>query len=81
MAILFGSSSKERSSVDDAMRAGDGVLNAVVVLLLILFGLGSWYFYGSVPPVVDNTNPSLMVQPAPTPEPHQAIPVPHTAGQ
>jgi hypothetical protein len=77
------SGSKERD-VGDAMRAGDGVLNAVVVLLLILFALGSWYFYGSVRPVADNANPSLMVQPAPKPEPHPVNPVPpstNAAGQ
>ena len=84
MAILFGSGGKERPDVDDAMRAGDGALNAVVILLLILFVFGSWYFYGSVRPVVDNTNPSLMVQSAPIPEPHPANSVPPTtttAGQ
>jgi hypothetical protein len=63
MAILFDSSRKDHS--DSAMRAGDGLLNAVVVILLVVFAFGSWYFYGSVRPMVDNTNPSLMVQAAP----------------
>ena len=31
MAILFGSGGKERPDVDDAMRTGDGALNAVVM--------------------------------------------------
>lgn len=73
MAILFHTTRKDRSDVDSAMRAGDGALNAVVVILLIVFALGSWYFYGSVRPVVDNTNPSLMVQPAPEPSPAQPV--------
>jgi hypothetical protein len=66
MAILFDSSRKDHS--DSAMRAGDGLLNAVVVILLVVFAFGSWYFYGSVRPMVDSTNPSLMVQAAPAPQ-------------
>ncbi len=50
------------------MRAGDGALNAVMVILLIVFVLGSWYFYGRVQPVADNTNPGLMVQPGLAPQ-------------
>jgi hypothetical protein len=66
MAIFFDSGRKDRSDIDNAMRAGDGALNLVVVLLLIAFALGSWYLYGSVRPDMDNTNPSLLTQPAPS---------------
>ncbi len=65
MATLFDSSRKDHSDAGSAMRAGDRLLNAVVVVLLVVFAFGSWYFYGSVRPVMDNTNPSLMVQPEP----------------
>ncbi len=82
MATLFDSSRKDHSDAGSAMRAGDRLLNAVVVVLLIVFAFGSWYFYGSVRPVVDNTNPSLMVQPASAPQSVPAVsPAPAAAGK
>jgi hypothetical protein len=37
-----------RMSIDDMMRSTDVTLYVVIIVLLIAFALGTWYFYGTI---------------------------------
>jgi hypothetical protein len=45
-----------RMSIDDMMRSTDVTLHVVIIVLLIAFVLGTWYFYGTLGPTVNNTD-------------------------
>jgi hypothetical protein len=56
MAVFNDTPRRGRMSIDDAMRSTDGALNILIVLLLIAFAFGSWYFYGRVTSAADHIN-------------------------
>jgi hypothetical protein len=37
-----------RMSIDDMMRSTDITLHVVIIMLLIAFTFGAWYFYGTM---------------------------------
>jgi len=60
---------------DEAIRSSDNALNLLIVLLLIAFGLATWYFYAT--PVVDQVrvpNEPAGAQIAPSAAPVQPNP-------
>ncbi|MFT3729938.1 MAG: hypothetical protein QM780_00730 [Hyphomicrobium sp.] len=44
---------------------GDGALDALIIFLLFAFSFAVWFICGALRPVLDDTNPSLMANPAP----------------
>jgi hypothetical protein len=52
MAILHDM--RRPRNLDDAVRSGDSALNVLIMVLLIAFGLATWYFY--VTPMANQTN-------------------------
>jgi hypothetical protein len=44
-----------RMSIDDMMRSTDVTLHVVIIVLLIAFAFGTWYFYGTIGSAIDNT--------------------------
>jgi hypothetical protein len=37
-----------RMSIDDMMRSTDVTLHVVIIVFLIVFAFGTWYFYGTM---------------------------------
>jgi hypothetical protein len=35
-------------SIDDMMRSTDVTLHVLIIVLLIVFAFGTWYFYGTI---------------------------------
>ena len=44
-----------RMSIDDMMRSTDVTLHVLIIVLLIAFTFGTWYFCGTIGSTVDNT--------------------------
>jgi hypothetical protein len=63
-------------SFDEAIRSGDSALNFLIVLLLIAFGLATWYFYAT--PMADRTTASATITAPATPntDPVKSVPAP-----
>jgi hypothetical protein len=59
---------------DEAARSGDSALNVLIMVLLIAFGLATWYFY--VTPMADQTNTgkSTISEPVTSPSSPNASP-------
>jgi hypothetical protein len=78
MAIFNDTRRKGRMTIGDAMRSTDGALNVLIVLLLIALVFGSWYSYGRIITMVDNTNTgaSTITTPVTTPPLPSASPMP-----
>jgi hypothetical protein len=53
-----------RMNIDDMMRSTDVTLYVVIIVLLIAFAFGSWYFYRTMG--VDNTGTSTATEPVTT---------------
>jgi hypothetical protein len=45
-----------RMSIDDIVRSTDATLHIMIIVLLIAFVLGSWYFFEATSSLVDSTN-------------------------
>ncbi len=73
MALFFDGDRDDHSDVG-AARNGDGALDVLIIALLIAFAFGVWLLCGSVRPMLDDTNPSLMTHPAPASGPYHASP-------
>lgn len=68
MAILHDI--RRPRNLDDVVRSGDSALNVLIMVLLIAFGLATWYFY--VTPMADQTNAgrSTISEPVTAPSPN-----------
>ena len=68
MAILHDI--RRPRNLDDAVRSGDSALNVLIMVLLIAFGLATWYFY--VTPMANQTNAgrSTISEPVAAPSPN-----------
>lgn len=67
MAILHDI--RRPRNLDDAVRSGDSALNVLIMVLLIAFGLATWYFY--VTPMADqNAGRSTISEPVTAPSPN-----------
>lgn len=44
-------------TLDDAVRSGDNALNVLIIVLLVAFGVATWYFYAT--PMADLTNTGM----------------------
>jgi hypothetical protein len=73
MAFFFDGGRGEHSDIG-AVRNGDGALDVLIIALLMAFALAVWFLCGSVRPMFDATNPSLMAHPAPASGPYHATP-------
>jgi hypothetical protein len=71
---IFHVSHRSRS-LDDAARSGDSALNVLIILLLIAFGIATWYFY--VTPLTNQANmdSSTITAPVTAPPQPNAAPV------
>lgn len=72
MALYSGGDRNDNSQFGVGMRDGDGVLDALIILLLVGFAFALWFVCGALRPMLDDTNPSLMAHPAPVSEPYIA---------
>ena len=63
-----------RMSIDDMMRSTDVTLHVMIIVSLIAFVLGTWYFYGTLGPTVANTDTgaSTATRPVTSPSPNSA---------
>jgi hypothetical protein len=66
----------DRSDFGVDGRDGDGALDALIIVLLVAFAFALWFLCGTVRPILDNTNPSLMAHPAPASGPYTVGPAP-----
>lgn len=64
----------DRSDFGVDRRDGDGALDVLIIVLLIAFTFAIWFLCGTMRPLLDNTNPTLMAQPAPASGPYAATP-------
>lgn len=71
-----GSDHTRRMSIDDMMRSTDVTLHVVIIVLLIAFAFGTWYFYGQITPPFANTNTSAstVTEPVTSPSSPNASP-------
>lgn len=63
MAIFHGLSRPR--TLDEAVHSGDNALNVLLVVLLIVFSVASWYFYAT--PMADRANIGMATISAPAP--------------
>lgn len=61
-------------TLDDAVRSGDNALNLLIIVLLVAFGVATWYLYAT--PMVDltNTGQSTTTEPVTSPSSQNASP-------
>lgn len=57
MAIFHGLNRPR--TLNDAAQSGDNALNVLIMVLLIAFGVATWYFYAT--PMADGTNAGAAV--------------------
>lgn len=69
---LYSGDRNDNSEFGVGMRDGEGVLDALIILLLVGFSFVLWFVGGALRPMLDDTNPSLMAHPAPASGPYIA---------
>jgi len=61
---------RDPSAIDQGYTKGDGIVSAVIVLLIIAAAFGLYFLYGGSGPTTRTVNePSTRLAPAPTPAP------------
>ena len=58
-----------RMSIDDMMRSTDVTLHVVIIVLLIGFSFGTWYFYGTSTVSSPSLPSASQTRPAQSPNP------------